>query len=434
VSDVSDLGNLEMKFSAFGWVVERCDGNDDKALAGAFTSLSGKRVGPQVLIADTVKGKGVSFMEHFDAEATNGQYAYHSGALSKEGCEMAFAELDGALAKLCAKAGLSAVAYESGEIGVLAKAGPVQKLMVAYADSIKELGGERADMVVLDADLALDCGLIPFRSAYPDRFIECGIAEMDMVSMAGGLALSGKLPVVHSFACFLSTRPGEQIFNNATEHTKIIYAGTLAGLLPAAPGHSQQSVRDIALMGSVPGMTLFEPSCEAEVKMGLEWAVRENEGSSYLRLVIVQCEIDYALPDGYVLVPGRGCVLREGNDVVVFAYGPVMLQQAWLAAEILARQGVSVKVVNLPWLNKVDEDWLREISFGMKRIFTVDDHRVDGGQGQLIGALVARLGLPIPIANLGIEGIPCCGQAAEVLERHGLDAKGLSRVIRGSLR
>ena len=113
--------------------------------------------------------------------------------------------------------------------------------------------------MALDADLMLDCGLIPFRDKFPERFIECGIAEQDMLSMASGLALRGMLPVVHSFACFLSTRPNEHFYNNATEKTKIIYVGSLAGLLPSGPGHSHQSVRDISILSSVPDLVLMNP-------------------------------------------------------------------------------------------------------------------------------------------------------------------------------
>jgi len=430
VEDVSSLGGLAEKFASFGWAVGRCDGHNDDELESALASLRSVSDRPQILIADTVKGKGVSNMEQFDAEATGGQYPYHSGALSSEEYEVAFAELDKALNRLCLAAGIATVSYEEVKLEAKASTKTAQNLMTAYSQTLVELGDEDDSLVVLDADLALDCGLISFRSAHPDRFVECGIAEMDMVSMAGGLALSGKLPVVHSFACFLSTRPGEQIFNNATERTKIIYSGTLAGLLPAAPGHSHQSVRDIALLGNIPGMTLIEPSCEAETKAALEWAVRENKESSYLRLVIVPCEIDYELPSEYFLCPGKGCVLRDGSDAVVFAYGPVMLQQAFRASTMLDGQGVSLQVVNLPWLNKIDFPWFEEVVGGMKKIFTIDDHLVTGGQGQLISAAAGQLGLGVPVVNLGLTDIPACGQPDEVLKKHGLDAESLSTFIR----
>ena len=166
---------------------------------------------------------------------------------------------------------------------------------------------------MLDGDLMVDCGTLPFRGEFPERFIECGIAEQDMVSQAGTLALKGKLPIVHSFACFLSTRPNEQIYNNATERSKVIYHASLAGLLPAGPGHSHQSVRDISAVGSVPGLVLIQPGNEEETRLALRWAVEENPDSTYLRLTSVPCAIPYSLPDGYRLEPGRGAVLRDGR-------------------------------------------------------------------------------------------------------------------------
>src|SRR6266568_577391 len=149
-----------------------------------------------------------------------------------------------------------------------------------------------------------------------------------MVSAAGGMALRGLLPVVHSFSCFLSTRANEQIYNNATEKKKIIYAATLAGLVPAGPGHSHQSVRDISAIGSVPGLTAIEPCSEREARLAIRWAVEENESSTYLRFVNVPLELPYSLPASYALEVGRGVTLRSGprkNDVAVIGYGPILL-------------------------------------------------------------------------------------------------------------
>ena len=174
----------------------------------------------------------------------------------------------------------------------------------------------------LDADLRLDCGLVAFRERFPDRFFECGIAEQDMVSQAGAMALAGLLPVVHSFACFLSTRPNEQIYNNATEGTKVIYAGSLAGLVPGGPGHSHQSVRDISALGAVPGMSLIEPFTEAEVRGGarLGGAQRARVGLPAPRERSVGARLR---PAGgrrgrprarHGAPPGRGRALRRRRD------------------------------------------------------------------------------------------------------------------------
>ena len=142
--------------------------------------------------------------------------------------------------------------------------------MPAYGEALLAAAEQEPRLVALDADLRLDTGLVEFRERFPDRFFECGIAEQDMVSQAGAMALAGLLPVCHSFACFLSTRPNEQIYNNATERSKVIYVGSLAGLVPGGPGHSHQSVRDISALGAMPGMALLEPFSRARGARGRE--------------------------------------------------------------------------------------------------------------------------------------------------------------------
>jgi transketolase len=301
-----------------------------------------------------------------------------------------------------------------------------QRLIAAYADELAALGSERPELVVLDGDLMVDCGTLPFRDQFPDRFVECGIAEQDMVSQAGTLALKGKLPVVHSFACFLSTRPNEQIYNNATDGAKVIYHASLAGLLPAGPGHSHQSVRDISAVGSVPGLTLIQPSTEGETRLALRWAVEENPGSTWLRLTSVPYSVPFRLPDGHRLVPGRGALLRDGADGAIIAYGPVMLSEAFAAAELLEARGSSLAVFDLPWLNIVDDEWLATALRGRDRLFLIEDHYPALGQSAFVIASLSRLGLAVPVSVYGVEGIPACGQNAEVLDHHGLSAARLA--------
>lgn len=424
VSKVSDLGDLEAKLTAFGWHVSRCDGNDiaafSQTLAGT-KSIIGK---PKVIIADTVKGKGVSFMEHTAIDSDVELYKFHSGAPNEDSYVKAMQELIDAANNHLATIGIDPLELETVTRAAASLPENPQRLVASYSKALTEQGRKNSKIVVLDADLILDTGLISFQQEFPDRFVECGIAEQDMVSQAGGMALQGLLPIVHSFACFLSTRPNEHVYNNATERSKVIYTGSLAGLLPSGPGHSHQSVRDIAALSGVPGLILFEPSCEREVAMALDWAVNENAQSSYLRLVSVPCEIPYELPADYRLEQGRGVVLREGDDVVLFAYGPVMLAQAWNAAIRLHESfGIGVRVVNQPWLNYIDSEWL-STTIGSRRVFTLDDHYIEGGMGAMLAARVAASG-GAPVLRLGVSEVPACGANDEVLRYHGLDADGI---------
>nr|WP_280924878.1 MULTISPECIES: transketolase C-terminal domain-containing protein [unclassified Ciceribacter] len=431
VKNVSDLGDLEAKFESFGWRVARVDGNDLSALSETLRNLDGE-ARPKVIIADTVKGKGVSFMEHTSLDSDVDTYAYHSGAPNADAYRLAAQEIMARLSANCKKLGIAQLLCEKMErVNPPAAIGTVQKLIPAYSDALLAEARKHSELVALDADLVLDTGLIPFREAYPKRFFECGIAEQDMVSTAGGMAINGLLPVVHSFACFLSTRPNEQIYNNCTEQTKIIYVGSLAGVIPGGPGHSHQSVRDISALAAMPGMTLVEPSCAAEVGPLLSWCVNDNDGSSYMRLVSVPVHVSFELPAGYKPVKGQGSVLREGKDIAIITYGMVLLNNAYKAAVNLAEQrNVEVKVINLPWLNAIDSDWLAGALEGFSTVISLDNHYVVGGQGDAIGREIAkRSDIQAKLVQAGVESIPPSGTNDQVLKAVGLDVASIEALV-----
>ena len=434
VKSVSDLGDVVAKFEAFGWHAARCDGHDLPALARAFKGFRGVTDRPKVLVADTVKGRGVSFME---ALAPGEKfYRFHSGAPDDQSYAKAVEELIATANARLAAVELPPVRLANAPRPERASVQGTQRLVPAYSKALLAHAERDPRIVALDADLVLDTGLIPFSERFPERFVECGIAEQDMVSQAGGLALSGLLPVVHSFACFLSTRPNEQIYNNATERRRVVYVGSLAGLLPGGPGHSHQSVRDISALAAIPGLEMLQPCCEAEVAHAVDYCLTRSTGSCYLRLVSVPWPVPFELPVGYRLEPGRGVALTEGEDAILFAYGPVMLSQAFKAAELLREgQGFGVRVVNLPWLNFVDSDWLGAEIAGIRNVITLDDHYVAGGQGEMLAARLAHLGLGpgTRIRQFGVRTIPECGQNDEVLRAHRLDGESLAEDVAAEL-
>jgi transketolase len=413
VDQVSDLGELAAKVAAFGWEAGRCDGNDVGAIAAALGGLLERAPDrPKLLIADTVKGSGVRRFEPHDLERSGAAlYAYHSGAPNADDYDAAIAELH---ERLQERLGDTVALAGSQTPRRPAPAAP-QKLVAAYGEALAEAGAREPRLVVLDADLYLDCGLVDFRTRFPDRFVECGIAEQDMVSQAGALALGGALPAAHSFACFLTPRANEQVFNNASEGTKVLYAGFLAGIVPGGPGHSHQSVRDIALMGSVPGIACLEPATADEAGRCVEWAVHEADGPVYLRFVSVPWELGFDPPAAAPLVRGRGTVVREGSRAAVVCTGPVLVSQAWAAAERLG----DVAMIALPWLRDVDGAWL-EAATGGAPLLVLDNHVARGGQGDAVRAALGR-----PVAVHAVDGIPACGTNDEVLRYHGLDADGI---------
>ncbi len=433
VHDVNDLGDIDAKLRAFGWHVSRCDGHDLVAFERTVRALDEVTDVPKVIIADTVKGRGVSFMEGPTALASSELYLFHSGAPPEQQYLDGVAELRASADAKLAALGLAPLSTDRRVRNPRREPRSTDNLVAAYGKALVEHAGRRPDLLALDADLIKDCGLLEFASTYPDRFIECGIAEQDMVSMACGMARRGALPVVHSFACFLSARPNEQIYNQCSESTKALYVGSLAGLLPGGPGHSHQCVRDISALGAIPGLVLVEPSSEAEVGALMTYLVDELRDSAYLRLVSVKWPIPFEYRGGPP-VEGRGWTVRDGADIVVFGYGPWLLANAWHAAEVLARDGIGVRLINLPWLNRVDRDWLRAVVGGCRSVVTLDNHYVHGGQGAMLAASLASLGAAAPqVSMVGIEELPECGTNDEVLAHHGLDVDGLTRRIRNGL-
>jgi transketolase len=437
---IIDLGDLESKFKVFGWHVERCDGHDFAALEQVFSKLKGIVDKPKVLIADTIKGKGISFMESpASLPDENFLYKWHAGAPDDDSFEAGYGELSESINKRLQNAGLKALTaevIETREKNRVKLKDTAEKVVTAYGQALVELGADREDMVVMDADLSADCGLRPFENTFPQRFIEGGIAEQDMVSTAGGLALQGFLPVVNSFGVFLASRANEQIYNNATEKTKIIYVCHYAGLIPAGPGKSHQSLRDISLFGALPNITTIEPANAIETKKALKWCVNEATQSCMIRLAISPSPRTIPLPDDYQFVPGKGTVVIDGQDAVLFAYGPVMLNEAMVAAETLQGQNFSLKVINFPWLNQIDENWFKENVADCETIFVLDNHSQFGGLGDQVLNTAQKLdGLRAKrYIKFAINEYPACGTPPEVLAYHKLDGKSLAAAILETVR
>lgn len=432
VSKVSDLGNLETKLAAFGWHVSRCNGNDIAAFSRVLKFAKEIIDKPKVIIADTIKGKGVSFMEHTSIDSDVEFYKFHSGAPSDEAYVKAAQELINNANDKLRTINSASLALENVIRPTAVVSKNPQRLVKAYSKALLDQARKNPKIVALDADLVLDTGLIPFQKEFPERFIECGIAEQDMVSQAGGMALKGLLPIVHSFACFLSARPNEQIYNNATEKTKIIYVGSLAGLLPGGPGHSHQALRDVSALRSIPGFRVLEPCTEDEVEMAVNYCINVNHENVYLRLVSVPVDIPFQLPKGYKLTYGKGVPITEGKDAIIFSSGPVMLTEAYKAAHVLKDEGVQLCVVNLPWTTDVDLPWLIEITSGIPVLITLDNHYVGGALGTTVSCAMAEsqcLGSRMVI-RLGVDELPSCGSNAEVLAAHRLNSNTIAQRVR----
>jgi transketolase len=428
--EILSLGDLEAKLRTFGWHVASCDGHDHEALARVFADFRARDDAPKALIANTIKGKGVSFMEHPHAlREGGGTYRWHAGAPDDESFARAHAELIARIReRLPDVRRLSVEAIEGSlgepESGIALRTRVTDEYVAAaYGEELLALAERYPELVVLDADLASDCRIRPFELAHPERFHESGIAEQDMVSAAAGMARHGLLPVVNSFAAFLAARANEQIYNQASEGSKVVYALHYAGLIPAGPGKSHQSIRDVSLLGALPNVTVVQPGNADETRALLRWAVAEARESVAIRLAIGPSPRRLELP---AVAPGRGAVLHEGTDALLFAYGPVMLHEALTAAE---RSDGRVQVVNMPWLNRIDGRWLAELVEPFAELLVLEDHAPVGALGDALGrALPGRA-----VTVFGVEGWPACGTPQEALRHHGLDGASLADRIAGLL-
>ena len=359
VSQTNNMSPLCKKFESFGWRGFVCNGHDFENIQECLNQMDKEEDRPQVLFARTRKGHGVPFMERVDDD---GLYKFHSGAPSDANYPLA-------LEHLVTKANDELAGISRPELKLAAEEPAVQPpvntparetVISAFGKALAELGRREEGLVVLDADLAVDCGLMPFKKEFPARFIECGIAEQDMVSVAGGLARKGKIPVVNSFACFLSARPNEQIYNNATEDSKIIYVGSLAGLCPAGPGHSHQSVRDISALRNT-ALSIVQPLNGIQARELLLWAAVENSKGSYIRIANTPVPEELAnISMGKEIKPGWSTNLIPGHQALILSYGQTITYEAYRAVLSLKESGVEVALDHMNWLNLFDFEWIRK--------------------------------------------------------------------------
>ena len=435
VSKILDVSPIKTKLRSFGWYPVIIDGHNVGEILDSIKRLKKIAGKPKAIIANTVKGKGVSFMEHPRALVVGrGIYKWHDKIPNEEEYALAWNEIISRIKKKIKKCKLKLTFPILGKYPVKESRFTGESLLKAFSEYLVELGKKREDIVVLDADLAESCGLRKFQQTFPKRFIEVGIAEGDMVSMAGGLALADKLPIVNTYAAFLTSRSNEQIFNNSSEGSKIIYVGHLAGILPAKPGKSHQGIRDISLLRAIPDMVICQPCNVLELRELLDFLVYDTPQSSYVRLEHSVPKKDIQLPKNYKVKFGKGAILAKGNDAVVFGYGPLLLSETLLAREELKKEDISIKVVNLPWLNNIDEKWLIDVIGDIKFVFCVENHSTVGGQSEEILRILSRNNVNVKFYSLGIEGYGRSGEDTEILGYHGIDSSNIAKKIKRELK
>ena len=303
----------------------------------------------------------------------------------------------------------------------------------SFTNSLLNFAKSNDKFVVLDADLSDDLNLKKFSNLYPKRFIQNGIAEQDMISMAGGIARLGLTPIVNSFASFLTARGNEQIYNNATEGSKIIYLSLYAGAIPAGAGKSHQSLRDISLLSNIPNFRIFQPYNEIETHQILKHCLGKSEKNNCaIRLSIGPMpKFSPKLPSKFKFHIGIGSQIKKGKKFVMFTYGQTMINEAFKASKILSKKKIDLEIINMSCLNHFNIYWFRNKIKNFKYIFFLDDHNLSGGMSDL---LIAFLNENQLLKNkvskkFGFKDFPACGTYDEVLNYHKLNGIHLSQQI-----
>ena len=293
----------------------------------------------------------------------------------------------------------------------------------SYGNALVACAEDFPNLVVLDADLAGATKTGIFKKTYPDRFIDCGIAECNMTGIAAGLATCGKIPFISSFAMFAAGRNFEQVRNSiAYPHLNVKIGATHAGITVGEDGATHQCNEDIALMRTIPGMTVIVPSDDVEAKAAVRAAL-EHEGPVYLRFGRAAVNVINDTPD-YKFEIGKGVTLKEGTDVTIIATG-ICVDSAIGAAEKLAADGISAEVINIHTIKPLDEELVLASAKKTGKVVTVEEHSVIGGLGSAVcDALCAKL--PTPVCKIGMNDVfGESGPAAALVAKYGLDADGV---------
>lgn len=293
----------------------------------------------------------------------------------------------------------------------------------SYGNALAECGAKYPNLVVLDADLAGATKTGVFKKAFPDRFIDCGIAECNMTGIAAGLATCGKIPFISSFAMFAAGRNFEQVRNSiGYPHLNVKIGATHAGITVGEDGATHQCFEDIALMRTIPDMTVIVPSDDVEAKAAVEAAIN-HVGPVYLRFGRSAVPVINDTPD-YKFEMGKGVVVREGKDVTIVATG-IEVAEALGAAEKLAADGIDAEVINIHTIKPLDEDLIVASAKKTGKVITVEEHSVIGGLGSAVcDALSAKC--PTTVLKVGMnDQFGESGPAGALLAKYGLDAEGI---------
>ncbi len=300
-----------------------------------------------------------------------------------------------------------------------------------YGAALIKLGKTHEDLIVMDADLAEATRTAKFKEAYPERFYDCGIAEQNMVSIAAGIAATGKKVICSSFAMFAAGRAFEQIRNSvAYPHLNVIVAATHAGISVGEDGPTHQCCEDIAIMRAIPGMTIINPADAVEAEKAVLAAI-EHDGPVYMRFG--RLAVPVVFDDSYTFTIGKGVELKEGNDVTIIATG-LMVAEAMIAYDILKAEGINARIINMATVKPLDTEIVLKAAKETGVIVTAEEHSVVGGLGSAVSEYLSEA-YPVPVLKLGVyDTFGTSGPANELLDKFGLRGKDIAEKAKQALK
>ena len=301
----------------------------------------------------------------------------------------------------------------------------------SYGEALAELSDKYEDLVVLDADLAAATKTGIFKKKCPERFIDCGIAEANMMGVAAGLASTGKKVFASSFAMFAAGRAYEIVRNSiGYPHINVKIGATHAGISVGEDGASLQCIEDIALMRTIPGMTIINPADDVEAKAAVEAAIN-IDGPVYLRFGRLAVPV-FNDKDTYKFEVGKGVQLKDGNDVTIVATG-LMVNEAIMAAEALEKEGISARVINIHTIKPIDKDIICKAAKETGVIVTAEEHSIIGGLGSAVADAVTEC-CPVPVVKVGVNDVfGHSGPAVDLLKEFGLSAENIAEKVKYAL-
>lgn len=302
----------------------------------------------------------------------------------------------------------------------------------SYGEALAELSSEYPDLIVLDADLAAATKTGIFKKACPERFIDCGIAEANMMGVAAGIASTGKKVFASSFAMFAAGRAFEIVRNSiGYPHLNVKIGATHAGISVGEDGATHQCNEDIALMRTIPGMTIINPADDVEAKAAVKAAL-DFEGPVYMRFGRLAVPV-FNDKDSYKFELGKGVQLTEGSDISIIATG-LMVNEALKAAETLRQEGISARVINIHTIKPIDRDIIVKAAKETGVIVTAEEHSVIGGLGSAVAEVVTEE-CPVKVIKVGVNDVfGHSGPAADLLVEFGLCADNIAAKVREAVR